>query len=144
VWRVTAPPAPAVAVFGEGFSHSETPPRQPTTRWLVEPEGKVELFVRRAGTYRARVYVTSYARPRLLRVGGRNRARFLGVPGRTRAFELVLRLQPGRSFLTLSTRPGPELGPDGRKLSVYVSNWDFVGRGPTGAEALEPYRATDD
>jgi uncharacterized protein (TIGR03382 family) len=144
VWRVTAPPAPAVAVFREGFSHSEIPPRQPTTRWLVGPEGKVELFARRAGTYRARFLLTSYARPRLLRVQGRNRSRFFGVPGSTRAVDLVLRLRPGRSFVTLSARPGPQLVPDGRTVSVYVSNWQFERETRRGAEAVEPYGATED
>jgi hypothetical protein len=144
VWRVTAPAAPAVAVFREGFSHSETPPRHPTSRWLVEPTGRVELFARRSGTYRARVVLTSYGRPRLVAVKGRNRSRFFGVPAGARAVQFALRMRAGRSFVTLSTRPGPQPAPDGRLVSVYVSNWDFDRQSRRDAEAVEPYRGTRD
>jgi hypothetical protein len=144
VWRVTAPAASALAVFREGFSHSETPPRQPTTRWLIASQGRVELFVRREGTYRARFLLTSYSRPRLLRVQGRNRSRFFGVPAGARAVDVVLRLSAGRSFVTLSARPGPERAPDGRMVSVYVSNWQFERQRRKGPEAVEPYDGIED
>jgi hypothetical protein len=144
VWRVTARSAPVLAIFREGFSHSETPPGQPTTRWLVEPEGKVELFTRRKGKYRARFLVTSYAQPRLLRVRGRNRSRFFEATAGAHAVDVVLRLKAGRSFVTLSARPGPEPAPDGRRVSVYISNWSFKRERPSAGRAVESYRATGD
>jgi hypothetical protein len=125
VWQVTARPAPAVAAFRDGFSHAETPPGQPTSRWMVAPEASVDVYAFRPGTYVARFEVSSYGHPRLLRVQGRRSARLFGV-FTPRTISVPVQLPQGRSSFRLTARPKPELVPDGRTVSVYVSNWRFA------------------
>jgi hypothetical protein len=139
VWGVVAAPAPAIATFRTGFGLSETPAGIRTSRWLNAPSGTVDLEVFRPGTYLARFQINSYARPRLVRIRGRRGFQLFSVSG-VRTVEVPLRLRRGRSHLTLETRPGTELIPDGRQVSVYVSNWRFVTpRGRKGGVPLEPF-----
>jgi hypothetical protein len=129
VWQVVAEPAPAIAAFGEGFSHAETPTPHETARWMIAADADVEISAGRAGTYLARFKLTSYARPRLIRVAGSNTSRMFTVLN-PQTLTVPVRVPSGRSFLRLSSRPGPERVPDGRDVTVYVSNWEFVrGRG---------------
>lgn len=133
VWRVVARPAPAVAVYNRGFSHAETPDQKSTSRWMIAPEAVVEIFARRPGTYRVSFHVASYGHPRVVRVAGRNRFDVFGVFGpRTVTFQVSL--PEGRSEIRLGARPGPEPVPDGRRVTVYMSNWSF---GPPGGRGNE-------
>ena len=141
VWRVIAPPAPAVAAYRTGFSHTETP-RGGTWRWMVAPKATVEIWARRKGVYRARFDVVSYARPRLLRVRGRSDTRLRSaLPGGNRV-SFTLRLPRGVSAVELQTQPGPEPIPDGRSVSVYVANWSFASA-PHATAPLESFEAPD-
>jgi hypothetical protein len=141
IWRVVAPPAPAVAAYRTGFSHTETP-RGGTWRWVAADQARIELFVRRSGTYVARFNIVSYARPRLVRVSGSNGTRLVSAPPGSRMVTVPLKVRRGFSSVTLDTRPGPEPIPDGRRVSVYVSNWSFSpARGRN--DALEPFEASD-
>ena len=140
VWRVIARPAPAIAAFRDGFGHAETPPGvRRTSRWLVSPHGVVELDVDHSGTYVARFQISSYGRPRIVRISGRNDFRLLAVSA-PRTVSVPLRLPRGRGRLVLDVRPGPEPIPDGRRVAVYVSDWQFLprrsGRGGTPLEPL--------
>jgi hypothetical protein len=143
MWKVTAKPAPAVAGFLRGFGPSELTGRQ-VPRWLHEEEGTVELYAPRAGLYRARIPVQSYGRPRVVRIEGQGRGRLFVARPDGADITLLLRLPAGRSTLTVETRPGPEPIPDGRSVSVYMSNWQFARARPAGspravvAEATSP------
>ena len=141
VWRVVASPAPAVAAFRTGFSHSETP-RGRTWRWVAADRAAIELYVRRSGTYRARFSVVSYGRPRAVRVVGRNGSHVVFASAGGGVVTVPLRLERGLSSIILTTRPGPEPIPDGRSVSVYVSNWAFV-PAPDAVDPLEPFEARD-
>jgi hypothetical protein len=125
VWRVTARPAPAVATFGNGFSFTETPKGQPTSRWMIAPEAPVLLYAWKAGTYKARFDLASYGRPRTVRIEGDGPTRAFGVAG-TRQVSVTLRLPRGRSQIRLRAQPGPQKVPDGRLVTVYVSNLRFL------------------
>jgi hypothetical protein len=125
VWRVVAQPAPAIAVFARGFLGVEAAPGGPPGRWLGSARGSVEIYARRAGRYLAVVPVGSYARPRMLRIRGAGRARTVNVPPGGSTVELPVRLPAGRSRLEIAVNPGPELLPDGRKVSLYALDWEF-------------------
>jgi hypothetical protein len=132
MWKVTAPPAPALATFGNGFGASELTGREPS-RWLLKNDGTIEMYARRAGLYRARIGMVSYGRPRTVWiVGGRGSRRFVAPPGGA-DFSVLLHVPAGQSTLTVKTRPGPERIPDGRSVSVYMSNWQFARARPAGA-----------
>jgi hypothetical protein len=124
MWQVTAAPAPALATFRRGFGATETTSRQ-SSRWLLAKDGTIDIYARRAGVYRARIGVVSYGRPRIVTIksDGRSR-RFVTSPAGTDV-ALLLRVPAGRSTLTVETTPGPEPIPDGRNVSVYMSNWRF-------------------
>ena len=124
VWEVVARPAPAIAVFEAGFGPTETPPGQPASRWLMQREGWIAFYSERSGSYSARFVATSYARPRALQIAD-------GLSSVTRTVEttrlkLPVAVPRGRSRVSVTTDPGPEPIPDGRTVSVYVSNWSFV------------------
>ena len=136
VWQVTARPAPAVAVYRRGFSHTETPDQKSTSRWMIAPEATVEIFTRRPGTYLVSFQVASYGHSRIVRVVGRNTFELFAVFG-PRTVTFPVRLPPGRSEIRLGARPGPEPVPDGRRVTVYMSNWSFGPRRGKG----EPLQA---
>jgi hypothetical protein len=125
VWNVVAPPAPAIAVFEQGFGFSEPYGGQPTVRWMGSSKGIVEIYARRAGTYSTSFQVTSYGQPRALELRGARGSIRMRVPTTPRPFMLQVRVPAGRSSLRVSTSPGPQVIPDGRQVTVYVSNWDF-------------------
>ena len=127
VWHVVAKPAPAIAAFASGFGPAETPPGQPTSRWLTEREGVIAFYTRRPGRYVARFDVSSYARPRVLRLRQGGSLFVREVTSQTLAIPIIL--PRGRSAIRVATDPGPERIPDGREVSVYVSNWTFAGVG---------------
>jgi hypothetical protein len=131
-WKVTAPPAPAVATFRSGFGVSELTGREPS-RWLLENDGTIEIYARRAGLYRARFGMVSYARPRVVRIEGGRGSRLLVAPPAGADFSLVLQVPAGKSTLTVTASPGPELIPDGRSVSVYMSNWQLARARPARA-----------
>lgn len=133
VWEVVADPAPALAVFTEGFWSAETPPGGATARWMTSDRARIDLVARRAGTYRARFFVSSYAQPRKLEIRGRDRSTSF-VVGSGRNIVLPLRLPRGRSSLELTSLPGPQPVPDGRTVALSMSNWRFeaVARVPRG------------
>src|SRR5262249_50703739 len=96
IWRVTAQPAPAFASFGPGFGPSELTGREPS-RWLEAGDGTIEIYARKAGLYRARLRLASYARTRMVSIEGHGRSRsFLVTPGAIRPSFLV-RVPAGRS-----------------------------------------------
>jgi hypothetical protein len=126
VWRVTAAKAPALATFNEGFSFTETPPRQPTTRWMLGSNAKVHLYAWRPGTYLVRFRLASYDKPRVVRIFGRGEnVDVLAVAGQ-RDVTVPVQVPRGHSSVTIATRPGPEQTPDGRFVTLYVSNWQFL------------------
>jgi hypothetical protein len=136
VWRVTAPAAPAISTFTTGFSFTETPVGQPTSRWMISPEARVDLYTWEPGTYVARFQVSSYGRPRTLRVIGRNERRAFGVLA-PRLVTVTVRLPAGRSSIRLSATPAPEVVPDGRSVSIYMTNWQFLPAGGASEKPLE-------
>jgi hypothetical protein len=139
VWEVTAPPAPAVAAFKDGFGPTETPPGSRAGRWLYSDSGTVDLYARRAGAYRARFRVSSHGRFRVVRIRGDQDFRLVSV-ARERMIEIPLRLPRGHSHLVLDARPGTEQIPDGRHVSIYVWNWQITPvRGRPRSEPLEPF-----
>lgn len=91
-------------------------------RWMAS-SGKVELYTRSPGIYRAQFTLASYARLRRVGVEGKRSARVLRVPPRYVAASVQLSLPRGRSSVELTAEPGAEGLPDGRQASVYVSNW---------------------
>jgi hypothetical protein len=138
VWQVVARPAPAIATFRTGFGVTETPPGVTASRWLNADSGTVDMYALRAGTYLARFQVNSYARNRAVRVQGRRGAKVF-VASSPRTIVIPLRLPRGRSHLVFSTRPGTEAIPDGRHVSIYVTNWEFQRLRTRSAEPLEPF-----
>jgi hypothetical protein len=137
VWQVIAPPAPALSTFTDGFSHTETPAGQPTSRWMISSEASIDLYAWRAGTYRATFQIGSYGVPRVVRFSGLGPGRATGVLA-TKTVTLPVRLPRGRSRIDVAVRPGPQLVPDGRRVPVYISNWRFA---PATGRAVAPVRA---
>jgi hypothetical protein len=137
-WHVVAPPAPALAIFTDNFGFSEPQAGRPTARWLGDDSGTVELVGVRPGRYLVRFFATSYARPRKLWIQGQGGERRFSVPPEGATLELPLNVPSGRSLLSLRTSPGPEEIPDGRRVTVYIHNWEFepMPRGASGL--LEP------
>lgn len=140
VWRVVAAPAPAIATFEEGFSHAESPVGQPTSRWMIASEAEVDVYAWRPGVYLARFLVASYGRPRIVRLAGANTFELIQVNA-TRTVTIPVRLPKGRSMIRLSARPGPEPVPDGREVTVYVSNWRFLPPDGASGEPLAAFEA---
>jgi hypothetical protein len=140
MWHVTAPPAPAFATFRDGFGASEITGPRPS-RWLLAKDGTIDIYARRAGLYRARIRMVSYGRPRTVTIksDGRSR-RFVASPAGSDV-SLLLRVPAGQSTLTVETTPGPEPIPDGRRVSVYMSNWDFGRARPAPAGSHGAIRA---
>jgi hypothetical protein len=124
MWKVTASPEP-VATFRSGFGASELTGREPS-RWLLANDGTIEIYAPRAGLYRASLGLVSYGRPRTVWIRGNGRSRRFLVPQSGGEFSLLLRVPAGQSTLTVDTRPGLEPIPDGRSVSVYMSNWQFA------------------
>ena len=123
VWQVTASPAPAIATFTSGFYPSETINPGSTMRWM-SGTGTVEFYALKGGRVQATFSVLSYGRPRRLRIEGLNRSPVIDVPTGPARFSLSLSLPRGLSSLLVSAEPGPEGIPDGRIVSVYMSNWN--------------------
>ncbi|MBA2567924.1 MAG: hypothetical protein H0V11_01110 [Actinobacteria bacterium] len=138
LWRVVAKRAPAIATFAAGFSHAESLVGQPTSRWMIASDADVLIYTWRPGTYEAEFLLSSYGRARVVRVRGRNSSELFGV-GAPRRVKVRVRLPRGHSILRLSARPGPERVPDGRSVTVYVSNWRFVPASRRGPGVLEPF-----
>lgn len=131
VWRVTAEPSPAIAIF-----HRQTfwPPRrrpdQREWRWLRE-NATMTIVSRRAGEHRVRFGLID-ARP------GSNRAlEIVGPGGRHRVepqsegdVELTIALEEGRNDLALrlvGRRPAALSAEDQRPVSLFVSDWTITG-----------------
>jgi hypothetical protein len=146
LWRVAAAPSPALAVFTDGFGVSEPMPGRPTFRWMTE-SGTVEVWARRPGRYLAEFQAGSYARPRTLRIRGRNGSRELLISPEMKRVSVPVWVPAGRSSLTLDTAPGAEEIPDGREVTVYVSNWRIEprrgGESTSTGLVLRPFRAPD-
>jgi hypothetical protein len=97
----------------------------------------VNVYTWRPGTYLARFEIASYGHPRVVRVlGGKQSARAFVVSG-PRFVTFPVRLPRGLSKIELAVRPGPEQVPDGRRVTVYVSNWRFSPAKATGGRAIE-------
>lgn len=124
VWRVVARPAPVIAAFRVGFGPPEMPPGTPTSRWLVEPVGRIDLIAEHAGSYLAQFRIVSYGVPRTVRLVGQGPPVTFSVAG-SRRVAVPLRIPAGRSSLSISTSPGDQPIPGGRSVSVYVQNWNF-------------------
>jgi hypothetical protein len=139
VWKVVARPAPAIAAFGPGFGGTETPPGHRASRWLGLDEGRVDLYASRAGTYVARFSVASFGRPRIVRLRGAHGGRRFVVP-QAKTIAVPIRLKAGRSHLLLDARPGPQRIPDGRSVSVYVSNWGITRERNSLGAPIVPWR----
>lgn len=140
VWRVTARPAEAFAVFGGGFGPSEIPGERDTARWMGA-DGVVTLYATRAGTYRATFAVSSYGPARAVTFRG------TGATTVTVSSERVtigVTLPKGFSRITVTTDPGPQALPDGRMATIYMGNWALRrltgggSPGPVVAAAPEP------
>jgi hypothetical protein len=121
VWRVTAEPGAAVSL-GTGFGPPEYARPGVYFQWLERARGRVYLYAPRAGLYRARFEAGSFRRERRLRVEGAGGAAAIRV-GLTAPAQVTLRLPEGLSTLGLRATPGLEPTPDGRRVSVAVSNW---------------------
>ena len=80
----------------------------------------------------------SYGHPRVIRIEGQNDFELAAVSS-TRTVTVPVRLPRGRSFIKLSSRPGPEPVPDGRNVTVYMSNWRFLPMRGSRATALEAF-----
>ena len=124
VWRVTAKPAPAIAAFVSGFYPPETITPGSTMRWM-RSTGTVDLFTRRAGVQNATFSVLSYGRSRRIRIEGKSGSRVVDVPTKSATVSVSLSLPRGLSSLALTADPEAEALPDGRQVSVYMSNWSF-------------------
>jgi hypothetical protein len=129
--KVTASPGP-VATFRSGFGAPELTGREPS-RWLLANDGTIEIYAPRAGLYRASLGLVSYGRPRTVWIRGNGRSRRFLVPPSGGEFSLLLRVPAGQSTLTVDTRPGLEAIPDGRSVSVYMSNWQLARARPARA-----------
>jgi hypothetical protein len=142
VWQVTERPAPAIAVFASDFYPPETLTPGSTMRWMGNA-GRVELYATRAGEYNIKFTVYSYGRPRRLRLHGRNGSRTVEAPPAFHNMSVPVSLARGRSSLLLTALPGPESLPDGRRATVYMSNWRFEPASTTEKRGrLVPLRAT--
>jgi hypothetical protein len=131
VWQVPKKPAPAIAIFASDFYPPETLTPGSTMRWMGGA-GKVELYATRPGNYNIAFTAYSFGRPRRLRLQGRNGSHAVEVPPAFHNVSVPVSLPRGRSSLLLTPKPGPESLPDGRRATVYISNWRF-----------EPGRATE-
>jgi hypothetical protein len=140
MWKVTARPAPALATFRSGFGVTEATTSQ-SSRWLLADDGKIDIYARRAGLYKATIKVVSYGRPRTVLIEGAGRPRRFVAPPGGADVSLLLRVPAGQSTLTVETRPGPERIPDGRSVSVYMSNWQFAPAPPARAGSPRPVAA---
>lgn len=142
VWQVTAKPAPAIAAFVSGFHVSESITPRSTMRWM-DSTGKVEFFARRPGTHDVTFAMVSYGRPRQVRIQGAGAARAVEVGGSFKTVSVRLSLPRGRSSLVITTSPGAESLPDGRRATVYMTNWgfDLGGAGERKRAAAWPVRA---
>jgi hypothetical protein len=140
MWKVTAQPAPALATFGRGFGPSELTGREPS-RWLLQKKGTIEIYAPKAGLYRARFRAVSNGRPRTVWIEGAERSRRLVVVPGGGESSVLLRVPVGRSTLVVETTPGPQPIPDGRSVSVYLSNWLVAGARPAAAGSPRPVAA---
>jgi len=131
VWQVPKTSTPAFAVFVSGFYGPETLTPGTTMRWM-DRSGKVELYAAKPGKYDVKFTAYSFGLPRRLRLRGENGSHALQVPPAFREVSVPISVPRGRSTLLLSTQPGSGALPDGRRASVYISNWRF-----------EPARARD-
>jgi hypothetical protein len=143
VLRVVASPAPAHALYTSGFGPSEIAGPRTTARWLGADRGRIEFMTWRAGVYRARFSLAAYERPQRLHIAGFRGQSTLPAPPRGGSVELVLRLPRGRSWVEVSASPGLRPIPDGRRVSVYVGNWQFEPAAtPAVAAPLVPFSAS--
>jgi hypothetical protein len=142
MWKVTAKPAPVLATFGPGFGPSELTGREPS-RWLLQKDGTIDLYARKAGLYRARIRAVSNARPRTVLIEGTRRSRRLLALPSGGGLSVLLRVPAGHSTLTVETTPGPRPIPDGRNVSVYLSNWLVAGARPARAGSPRPVVAEE-
>jgi hypothetical protein len=142
MWKVTAKPAPVLATFGPGFGPSELTGREPS-RWLLQKDGTIDVYARKAGLYRARIRAVSNARPRTVLIEGARRSRRLLALPSGGELSVLLRLPAGHSTLTVETTPGPQPSPDGRNVSVYLSNWLVAGARPARAGSPRPVVAEE-
>jgi hypothetical protein len=134
VWEVAARAASAIAIFRSNFHGPETATPRLTMRWM-EDAGEVELYSTRGGRYRATFTVASYARPRRLLIRGANGSRSVAAPTAFANSSITLDVPRGRSSLTITADPGPESIPDGRRVTVYMSNWQLERAGSTNGRA---------
>lgn len=132
VWRVTAAPAPAVAAFADGFSQTELLAKPRASRWMTAPNaGRIVIFSPTGGIVNAQFTASSYGGLRSIRLNGRNGLTLGRADGGVRRFTVAVRLPKGLSEVRLSASPGPQLLPDGRSVSVYVSDWTFEAKPDT-------------
>ena len=121
VWRVTAPAAPALAVFDQGFERFST-----MTEWsLRKPTGTVALYTPHGGTFSIELSAYSFVRAGNVRInfgGGQVRSLSI-VPGVSQPTSLQVHLPTGTTLVTVQsiaatgTGPGPE---------VRTAAWKFV------------------
>ena len=138
VLRVVARPAPAHALYTDGFGPSEIAGPQTTARWLVAERGRSNSSPGGpASTEHAsgcRRTNAPAAPPR-----GLQRPAYGDGPALGRTAEVTMDLPRGRSWLEVSASPGLRPIPDGRSVSVYIGNWRFSSAPPVGA-AVRPFR----
>ena len=127
VWQVTAKPAPVVAAFTRNFYGAETPRRGVTMRWMAN-DARVTLYSATAGQKNVAFTVASYGRPRRLRIEGAAGHRVIYVGPNPRRVSFPISAPRGASALRLTAFPGPEVVPDGRAVTLYMSNWHVENR----------------
>jgi hypothetical protein len=143
VYQVTAEPEP-LAVFPYGFWFSERFPGRLPAQWMNTQRAIVEIIAPEAGRYLVHFEAQSYQVPRRLVIHGVDSSWALEVENTTDAedFFIPVEVPKGRSTFELTSEPGPTQAapPDGRLVSVYVSNWLFEPMsGPlANAEPLKP------
>ena len=135
VWQVAAKPAPAIAAFVSGFYSPETIEPGSTMRWMGST-GTVEMYTTRSGVHTATFSAASYGRSRRIRIEGQSGSRVVRVPGRYANISLSLVLPRGRSSLVLTADPGAESLPDGRRATIYMSNWTLKRRPPVNRKPM--------
>ena len=143
VLRVVARPAPAHALYTDGFGPSEIAEPQTTARWLGAERGRIEFI-----TWRPRRLPSAVpcgrlpAAPRLHLVGSSGRFTVV-VPALGRTAEVIVDLLAGVRGSRSSASPGLRPIPDGRSVSVYIGNWRFARAGRRDASAaLVPFVPT--
>jgi hypothetical protein len=128
VWRVSARPAPAVAIPASGFTAPE--PSEPgPKRWMTASPARMALYARTAGTVRASFIANSWLEPRTLVIRGESGTRVvrrIPLVGRRVVVDIVV--PRGISHVSLDVRPGPTPGPvgDPRTLALYMTSWTIV------------------